>query len=256
MTLSLDWPRPLLGRIALVTGGSRGIGLHVSWGLAAAGARVAICARSAEDAKRVAAEIDAAGGEAHAVVADLSDTEQVAGVVQDVVDRFGGVDVLVNNAGAAPQFGPVSSMSERAFTRTFGLNLQAPLHLVAAALEAGMGAGGSIVNVVSTGGIIGQPGMGTYGASKAAMIHATRTLARELGPQGIRVNAVAPGVIRTDFSRLIVETPQLREQVERGAALGRVGEPDEVVGAVVWLASDASSYVTGTTVVVDGGYTA
>jgi dehydrogenase/reductase SDR family protein 4 len=256
MTFTLDWPRPLTGRTALVTGGSRGIGLHLSWGLAAAGARVAVCARTAEDCERVVADIEEAGGEALAVVGNLADLDGVEGIVSSVVDRWGGLDVLVNNAGAAPDFGPVTSTSPRAFARTFAVNTQVPLHLIGAALQKGLGPGSSVVNVVSAGGLTGQPGMGAYGASKAAMIHATRTLARELGPQGIRVNAVAPGVIRTEFSRPIIETPQLHDKVVTGSCLGRVGEPGEVVGAVVWLASDAASYVTGTTVVVDGGFTA
>jgi len=246
----------LEGRVALVTGATRGIGLAAARGLAQAGARVAICARTAESCAKVAATLESEGAEAHAVVGNVGKADQIPLIVGSVVERWGHLDVLVNNAGAAPEFAAVKDFSERGFEKAFSVNVQAPLALTREAIAAGMGKGGSIINVVSVAGLRGEPFMGLYSASKAAMINATRTLARELGSSGIRVNAVAPGVIRTDFSRLLVETPALHDKVIETTALGRIGEPDEIAGAIVWLASDAASFVTGSVVVVDGGFLA
>jgi NAD(P)-dependent dehydrogenase (short-subunit alcohol dehydrogenase family) len=249
-------PFSLEGRVALVTGGTRGIGLASVRALAAAGAHAAVCARTAETAKEVAADVERLGVEALAIEANVGHEDEIAGIVEAVRARFGRLDVLVNNAGASAPFGPIVDTSAKVFDKVMALNVRAPLNLTRAAIGAGLGKGGSVINVVSAAALKAEPFMGAYSASKAAMINATRTMARELGPLGIRVNGVAPGVIRTDFSKLIVETPEIHQSVVAKTALGRIGEPEEVAGAVVWLASDAASYVTGTILVVDGGTTA
>jgi NAD(P)-dependent dehydrogenase (short-subunit alcohol dehydrogenase family) len=246
-------PFSLDGRVALVTGGTRGIGLASVRALSAAGARVAICARTAEDCEKVAAEIQATGGEALAVPGHIGREEGAAAIVKAVVDRWGRIDILVNNAGANPQFATMADTTAKSFEKVMAVNVRAPGVMVREAVAAGLGRGGAVINVASLAGLKSEPMMGAYSASKAALISATRTLARELGPAGIRVNAIAPGVIRTDFAQILVDTPQIHDHVVANAALGRIGEPEEVGGSVVFLASDAASYITGSVIVIDGG---
>ena len=244
------------GKTALVTGATKGIGLATATALADAGARVAVCARTAADCDAVVAKLETVGAEAIAVPVDVGRFDDLPGVVDAVMAAWGRLDVLVNNAGAGA-FGPAIDVDDRTFDRVFGLNVRSPLVLTREAVRAWMGQhGGSVVNVASSAGLKGEPMLGVYGGAKAAIVNLTRALARELGPRRIRVNAVAPGVIRTDLSRLLVETPELHQQICATTALGRVGEPEEVAGAVVYLASDAATYVTGAVLPVDGGVTA
>jgi NAD(P)-dependent dehydrogenase (short-subunit alcohol dehydrogenase family) len=247
----------LTGRVALVTGGSRGIGRAVSLALADAGARVAVSSRKQDACDAVVAEIEERGGEAMAAPGNAGRAEDAARVVGEVMDRWGRLDVLVNNAATNPEFGPLLSHSSSAIDKTFEVNLKGPINFTREAVAAWMGEhGGSVVNLASIAGLAPDPGMGAYAASKAAVISMTRSLARDLGPQGIRVNAVAPGVVRTDFARMLVETPEIRDRILERSALGRVAEPDEIAGPVLWLASDAASYVTGAVILVDGGHLA
>jgi len=218
---------------------------------------VVVSSRRLEACEEVVGEVVAAGGQGLALAANAGNVDQVNQLVADIVERLGRLDVLVNNAGANPYFGPILDCPPAAFEKTLTVNLRGPLVATAAAVRAWMGDhGGSVINVASIEGIHPDPLLGVYSASKAALINVTKTLARELGPQRIRVNAIAPGLIRTDFARVLVETPEIHDRFVAGTALGRVGEPEEMAGAVVWLASDAAAYVTGSVVTLDGGTTA
>jgi dehydrogenase/reductase SDR family member 4 len=247
----------LNGRTALVTGGSRGIGRAIALAMAASGARVAVCSRHLDACAAVADEITSAGGEALAVAGNVGHAEDVPVIVGAVMDRFRALDILVNNAATNPQFGPLVDAEDSAVDRIFEVNVQGPLRLTSAAVHAWMGEhGGTIINIASVGGIHPEALIGAYNASKAALINLTRTLSRELGVKGIRVNAIAPGLVATDFARVLIETPSIHDHIVGQTALKRHAEPDEIAGAAVFLASDAASYITGSTLVVDGGGTA
>ncbi len=244
----------LRDRVALVTGGSRGIGRAISIALAEAGAAVGVSSRKAEACEAVAAEITKNGGQALSVPGHAGRAEDIGRTVTTMMERFGRIDILVNNAATNPVFAPITDFTEEQFEKTNNLNVRGPLLFTQQICRAWMSEhGGSIINVASVGGIKGDPFLGIYGATKAALISLTKSLARELGPSGVRVNAIAPGLIRTDFARVLVETPEIHDRAVASTALGRIGEPEEMAGAVVWLASDAASFVTGSVVVLDGG---
>lgn len=241
-------------RVVLVTGASRGIGLAIAGGFAARGAAVVLNARGADELERVAEGLRSEGRDVLAVAANAAKQEGTAELIERTLERFGRIDVLVNNAATNLAYGPVMEADQEAIRKTFEINLLGPLALTRAAVEAGMKeGGGAIVNIVSAAGLRAKPEMGIYGASKAAMIHLTKALARELAPSGIRVNAIAPAVIRTAFASALHENESGRQAAESAAAMGRIGEPEETVGAALYLASDAASYVTGHVLVVDGG---
>jgi dehydrogenase/reductase SDR family member 4 len=247
----------LAGRTALVTGGSRGIGRAIALAMAASGARVAVCSRHLDACQVVADEIASSGGEALAVAGNVGHAGDIPAIVGAVMDRFGALDLFVTNAANNPQFGPLIDAEDSAVDRVFEVNVQGPLRLTSAAVHAWMGDhGGNVINIASVGGIQPEALIGAYNASKAALINLTRTLCRELGGSGIRVNAIAPGLVATDFARVLVETPSIHDHIVGQTALKRHAEPDEIAGAAVFLAGDASSFVTGSTIVVDGGWTA
>ncbi|MGW4567912.1 SDR family oxidoreductase [Streptomyces sp. NPDC004561] len=238
------------GRVALVTGASRGIGLAVAERLVAEGARVCLTARSPEP---LAEAVTLLGGPEHAVaVAGRADNPaHQAAAVARAVEAFGRLDVLVNNTGINPVFGPVLDLEEAALRKVFEVNVLAALGWLRRARAAWMGEhGGAVVNMTAVAGLRPAEGIGAYGASKAALIHLTEQLGQELGPR-IRVNSVAPAVVKTRFAAKLYE--EREQEIAAGYALGRLGTPEDIAAAVAYLASDDASWVTGQTLAVDGG---
>src|ERR1700744_3869748 len=238
----------LTGRTAIITGASRGIGLAISQEMAAAGANVVLTARKQEAAEAAAAQVgaNALGVGAHAV-----DEDAAKRCVDLTLDRFGSIDILINNAGTNPAFGPLIEQDHARFTKIFEVNLWAPLLWTSLAVKASMGEhGGAIVNTASVGGMHQSPHMGLYNATKAALIHVTKQLALELSPR-VRVNAVCPGVVRTRLAEALWKDNE--QALSAPIALGRIGEPVDVAAAVAFLVSDEASWITGETLVLDGG---
>jgi NAD(P)-dependent dehydrogenase (short-subunit alcohol dehydrogenase family) len=250
----------LRDRVVMVTGASRGIGEAIARACAAAGARVVLVARKQPDLDRVAGAIREAGGTALALACHTARADDLAGVFERAASELGGrVDGLVNNAATNPYFGPMLDCPEAAFDKTFETNLKGYWHaarlLVQGLRAAGGEARGAIVNTASVTGQRAAPMQGVYGMTKAAIISMTQTLAFELAGSGVRVNAIAPGLVETRFASAIVQNPTLRDHVVGRTPLGRHAQPDEIAGAAVYLLSDAASFVTGHTLVVDGGMT-
>ena len=238
----------LSGRTAIITGASRGIGLAIAERLAAAGANVVLTARKQESADAAAEQV---GGGAIGVAAHAVDEDAARHCVALALDRFGSIDILVNNAGTNPAFGPLIEQDHARFTKIFDVNLWAPLLWTSLAVKAWMADhGGAVVNTSSIGGMHQSPAMGLYNATKAALIHVTKQLALELSP-GVRVNAICPGVVRTRLAEALWKDHE--EAVSGSTALGRIGEPADVAAAVAFLVSDEASWITGETMVIDGG---
>jgi NAD(P)-dependent dehydrogenase (short-subunit alcohol dehydrogenase family) len=245
------------GQVALITGAARGLGRHTSLALADAGADVVLGLRDAADAEDLAAEIEAMGRRAMRVQLDVLDLAQIQPAVDRIVAHMGRIDILVNNAGLGPE-NMAEDVNEADYDLTFDINVKG-LFFTSQAVGKVMIAQGSgkIVNLSSQAGFIALPGEAIYCASKAAVSHLTKCLAVEWGQHGINVNAVAPTFIRTPGTAAALADPEFERDVhERIAGLHRVGEPVDVAGAVVYLASPAASLVTGTTLMVDGGWTA
>ena len=245
----------LEGKVAIVTGGSRGIGRSIAVGLAENGANVVVAARKPESMEEAVAEVNATGRKGIGIPTNVRDMDALQNLVDETKKQLGRVDILVNNAGTNPVFGPVQNIDERAWDTIMNTNLKSPFFLSKLVREAikEHGEGGSIVNVSSTGGIRASAGLGGYSVSKAGIIMLTQVCAQQWGTDGIRVNCIAPGLIKTEFSRALWETPDILAGATERSALQRIGQPEEMAGAVVYFASDASSYVTGQTLILDGG---
>ncbi len=241
-------------KVALVTGASRGIGRAIALRLAQAGASVVVSSRKLEGVKSVADEITAAGGRALAVQAHVGQTEDVQALVERTVETFGRVDIAINNAATNPHFGPLLTADEGQWDKILDTNAKGCFRVCKAVVPYMEHEGaGKIINLASIAGLRPSPGMGIYGISKAAIIMLTQVLAVELGPANIQVNAIAPGVIKTRFSQLLWQTPQIAQPMLAHLPLGRFGEPEDVAGLALYLASSASDYVTGAVFLVDGG---
>lgn len=242
----------LQGKVALVTGASRGIGKAIALTLAEHGANVAInYAGSEQRAHEVARQAAESGVETLVVQADVSDSAQVEAMVKQVIDRFGRIDILVNNAGITKD-NLLMRMKEEEFDQVININLKGVFHCLKAVSRQMMRQkSGTIINITSVVGVLGNVGQANYVAAKAGVIGLTKTAARELAPRGIRVNAVAPGFIETEMTADL--KPEIREQMLQGIPLSTFGKPDDIAGVVAFLASDAAAYMTGQTLHVDGG---
>lgn len=248
----------LSGKVAVVTGSSRGIGRAVAERMAEAGARVVVSSRKLASCEAVAAAINTARGEdrAIAVAASISVKEDLARLVDTVLGRWGRINILVCNAASNPYYGPMAGISDEQFRKVLDNNVLAN-HWLVQFVQPGMIArrDGSIVIVSSIGGLRGSPTIGAYNLSKAADMQLARNLAVELGPHNVRVNCIAPGLIKTDFAKALWDDPATLKAYTDVTPLGRIGQPDEIAGTAIYLASAAGSFATGQTFVVDGGYT-
>ena len=248
-------PFDLTGKVTIVTGASRGIGAAIAHAFAQAGAQVVLASRKQEPLDAVAAEIRAAGGTATAVAAHTGDDAAVEALVARAVDEYGGVDILVNNAATNPHYGPVLTAEDTHWDKTFDVNVKGYVRMVRACM-APMQArgGGAVINVASIAGLKPETGMGVYAVSKAGVLMLTQVLAVELAPANIRVNAVAPGYVKTKFSSVIWQNPHVYAAVKARIPQGRMAEPEELTGVMLYLASDAASFTTGAVFTVDGGH--
>jgi len=250
----MDVPRfSLEGKVALVTGGSRGIGRAIALALAGAGAGVAISARKEPDLEKTVGEIRAKSGKALGVTSHIAKTKESKNLVEKVKAEFGRIDILVNNAGTNVYMGSLMDAEEWAWDVPMNVNLRGAFFLsqMAARLMREQG-GGTIINISSVEGL--KPGgLSIYGVSKAALIMLTQVMAREWGKYKIRVNVIAPGMVKTGFSEPLWREPAAYESITSSISLGRLGEPEEIAETALFLASDASSYVNGATLVVNGG---
>ncbi len=244
------------GKVALITGASRGIGRATAIQLAQSGAKVVISSRKQNACDAVAEEIRALGGEAIAMACHVGDRAQVESLVAHVNEVWGGIDILVCNAATNPVYGPAALLTDELFSKIMTVNVQSTIWFCNLVLprmaERG---GGSVVILSSIAALRGTATIGAYGMSKAAEAALARNLAVEWGPKGIRVNAIAPGVVNTDFAKELVNDPVRRAQMESRTPLRRFGEPQDIAGIVHFLASPASAYITGQVIVADGGET-
>src|SRR5215207_7455747 len=246
----------LTGKTALVTGASRGIGAAVAVALARHGADVALNSRNAEALEKVAAEIGELGRRAVVLPADVTDVEAVRGMVAAAIDGLGHVDIVVNNAGGTAFMVPFTQLRFSGWEKVMRLNVESAVHVLQAVAPHLLERGGSVVNMASVAGLGATPALTPYGASKAALISLTRSLAVEWASAGVRVNALCPGWTATELNRNLWEDEQASAGLTATIPMGRWGRAEEMAGPAVFLASDASSFMTGQVLVVDGGQTA
>ena len=244
----------LTDKVAVITGSSKGIGLSIAECMADAGAKVVISSRKQDVCESAAEKICQNGGEALAIPCNISRKEELHKLIDETLAAWGRLDILVCNAAVNPYYGPMSKMSDDAYDKVMNSNVRSNFWLcnLAAPLMVEQG-GGSIVIVSSIGGNQGSENLGVYGISKAADFALVRNLAVEWGPRGITANCIAPGLIKTDFSRALWENPKIATGVEDGTPVRRIGDPEDIGGVALFLASDAARYLTGQTLVVDGG---
>lgn len=244
------------GKVVLITGATRGIGAAAAWAFARRGARIALSSRKADACAAMEQALRAEGHEAVAVPGHAARDEDVAALVAAALAAFGRIDVAVANAGVNPVFGPVTALGEDVWAKTIDTNLSGPWRLARHALpEIARGGGGAMVFVSSVNGAFGVPNSAAYGTSKAALNHLARQLAVEWGSKGIRINAVAPGTTRTDMVRALTAEPEWVEALLARTPMARIGEPEDVAAAIVFMASEGARHITGQLLTVDGGDT-
>ena len=244
----------LQNKVAVITGSSRGIGRAIAEQMALAGAKVVISSRKADACEEVAAAIRGASGEALVIPANISDKAQLQNLVDKTVQTYGRIDILVCNAAINPYFGPSSGISDEQFDKIMHANIKSNHWLCNMVLpQMAARQDGVILIVSSVTGLTASPMLAAYGLSKAADMQLARNLAAEWGTRNIRVNCLAPGLIKTDFARALWENPPLLERITSRSCLRRIGLPNEVAGAAVFLAADAGRFITGQTLVIDGG---
>lgn len=245
----------LKGKVAIVSGASRGIGESIAHALAANGAHVIACSRKLEGCEKVVADIQQAGGSAEALACHIGEPGAIDALFDQVAQKHGKLDILVNNAAANPYFGPIQDTDLGAFQKTVDVNIRGYFFMCARGVkEMAKQGGGAIVNVASVNAFVPGYLQGIYSITKAAIISMTEAFARECAPLGVRVNALAPGLTDTKFASTLVNTPSIRNEALRRVPQARVAAPQEMAGAVLYLVSPAASYTTGSTLVVDGGF--
>jgi NAD(P)-dependent dehydrogenase (short-subunit alcohol dehydrogenase family) len=246
----------LTGRTALITGSSRGIGRAIAERMAEAGARVVVSSRKIDACEEVVAAIEKSGGEAIAIGCNISNKDELATLVARTREAYGKIDILVCNAAVNPHFGPTQEIPDSAFQKVLDCNIRSNHWLCQMVIpEMAERKDGAVLIVSSIGGLKGSMSLGTYGLSKAADMALARNLAVEWGPKNVRVNCIAPGVVRTDFAKALWDNPEIYQATVTRYPLRRIGEPDEIAGTAIFLASKAGSFITGQTIVVDGGGT-
>ena len=246
----------LTGKVALITGSSRGIGRAIAQAMAALGAKVVISSRKADACAAVAQEIRAQGGDAHVVPCNVSRKDEIVHLVEESKRHYGAVDILVCNAAVNPVYGPMRDLSDEAFDKIMGANVKSNLWLCNLTIpDMAARGGGAVVIVSSIAGLRGTEMLGAYGISKSADFALARNLAVEWGPQNVRVNCIAPGLVKTDFARALWEDAERLKRRNAQTPLRRIGTPDEIGGIAAFLASPAASFITGQIIVADGGVT-
>jgi len=249
-------PFDLTGKVAVITGSSRGIGRASAELLAQLGAKVVISSRKADACEAVAEGIRKNGGDAHVIPCNISRKEDIDALIDGTVKHYGPIDILVCNAAVNPYYGPLLDITDEAFDKIMASNVKSNIWLCARAIPQMAERGhGSVVIISSIGGLRGSTVIGAYGISKAADFALCRSLAGEWGPKGVRVNCIAPGLVKTDFARALWEDEANLKRRTATTPLRRIGEPHEIAGAVAYLGSDAASFMTGQTIVIDGGVT-
>ena len=247
----------LEGKVALVTGASRGIGRAIALGFAEAGADVALAARTESDLETLAKEIDALGRKALVLTTDVRDRAAIQEMFDRTVDELGGLDVLVNNAGGSNFMSPIVGLRPEGWDKLRTLNLDSVFHCTQIAAQKMVdNGGGSIIQIASVAGLQGAQGLSPYSAAKAGVIMFSQAVAKELAGSNIRVNSIAPGWIDTPLNEWMTSDEAILREAEKMIPMGRIGTAEEIVGGALYLASDASSFVTGATLVIDGGQTA
>ncbi|GGM03966.1 dehydrogenase [Pseudooceanicola nanhaiensis] len=244
----------LKGKVAVVTGSSRGIGRAIAEMFAEAGAKVVVSSRKAEACEEVAEAIRAKGGEAMVIPCHIGDTEQLQNLVDKTIAEWGQIDVLVPNAAINPVYGPLQDLGDEVFDKMLITNVRV-INTLCKMVLPGMAekGGGAVVVISSVAAIKGSTTLGAYGVTKAADAALVRSLALEWGPKNIRVNAIGPGLVKTDFAKALWEDPERIERINSANPLRRMGKPEEIAGTALWLATEASGYVTGQLIIADGG---